>query len=104
MHHSGRLARLLAVINTSIVDYGKGGDYMFGAKPCYVDFSGCNVLMLLEFFYGPERTGTLLATVAPVLREVTERVRSRPKVRAYLASDRNEPLMYSRVSVKSLTA
>lgn len=104
MHHSGRLARLLAVINASIVDYGKGGEYMFGDKPCYVDFSGCNILMLLEFFYGAERTATLLATVAPVLRSVTERVRSRPNVKAYIASDRNEPLMYSRVSVKSLNA
>jgi glutathione S-transferase len=84
-----RLPKFLGYFEKILRKNADGGDFIFGKKLSYVDLS---LFQMIEGSrYAFPRTTTRLEPQYPRLIKLHERVKSRPRVAAYLASSRRLP-------------
>jgi glutathione S-transferase len=86
---ANRLPKFLGYFEKILRKNANGGDFIFGKKLSYVDLS---LFQMIEGSrYAFPRTTTRLEPQYPRLVELHERVKSRPRIAAYLASSRRLP-------------
>jgi glutathione S-transferase len=84
-----RAGRWLDVLEKSVAATSSGADYVFGERVSYVDFMLLNIVGALQFMFGARVDDKLGKRTAAVIANV----KARPNIKAYLASDRNLPVL-----------
>lgn len=85
---ANRIPKFLAYFER-VLARNKGGDYVFGAKLCYVDLSLFQMMAGLRYAF--PQTMARLESGHSKLVTLHDQVRKRPRISAYLASPRRLP-------------
>ena len=83
---ANRIAKFLGYFERILKQNGKGGDFIFGKKVCYVDLSLFQMIEGLRYAF--PKTIVRLEPQHPCMTALHDRIKARPRIAAYLSSPR----------------